>query len=151
MSFERRAAELFIDFPTPPSQAFAAATRQVGKLLFIGAALPFGDGRVQCRGRLGLGVTIDQGRQAARQACVQALAMVREALGDLDRIRAVVQLVGYIASGPEFHDQGKVLDGASQLLHEIFGAAGAHVRTAVGAVSLPHGAAVQIELIVEIK
>ncbi|MBI2346461.1 MAG: RidA family protein [Deltaproteobacteria bacterium] len=152
MSAEKRAAELFLDFPVPPaSPAGTLHTRQVGKLLFVGGALPIGEGRIQGKGRLGLEVSLDQGRGAARLALIQALAMIREEVGSLDKVRQVVQLTGQIASGAEFHQQGKVLDQASQLLVELFGAAGNHTRTAIGVTALPQQACVQIELIVEIK
>lgn len=152
MRFEQRAAALFIDFPIPPTPPSGTVhVRHVGKLFIVGGALPFSEGKVQTKGRLGLEVSLDQGRIAARVAVIQSLGMMRSTLQTLDRVRQVLQMTGYIASGPEFFDHGKVLDGASQLLMELFGPAGHHVRTAVGVASLPQNACVSLELVVEVK
>lgn len=152
MSVEERAAELFIDFPTPPTAATGTVcARQSGKLLFVGGAVPFSEGRVQGRGRCGLEVSVDQGRLAARSATIQALAMVRATVGSLDKVRQIVQLTAHVASGAEFHDQAKVADGASQLLTELFGAQGHHARTVVGVNVLPHAACIEISLVIEVK
>lgn len=152
MSVEQRAAELFIDFPTPVTGAAGVVhARQSGKLLFVSGAVPFSEGRVQIKGRCGLEVSVDQGRLAARSAVIQALAMIRAAVGTLDKVRQIVHLTAHVASGAEFHDQGKVVDGASQLLTELFGPQGHHARTVVGVNVLPQGACIEMTLIVEVK
>lgn len=152
MSVEARAAELFIDFPVPPTTAVGTVhARQSGKLLIVSGALPFSDGRLQGKGRLGLELNVDQGRSSARLAVIQSLAMARAQVGTLDKIRQVVQLTGYVACGAEFQEQSKVLDAASQLLSDLFGPAGLHARTVVGVNALPSGACVMIELMFELK
>lgn len=152
MSVEQRAADLFLDLPTPSTpHGPMLYARAAGKLLFCSGALPISDGKVQFRGRVGLEVTLDQARSAARLALLQLLASVRAYCGSLDKVRQVIHLTGQIASGAEWHEQEKVVDGASQLLVDLFGPAGQHSRTAVGVLALPQEACVQLELIVEIK
>ncbi|MBI4365368.1 MAG: RidA family protein [Deltaproteobacteria bacterium] len=152
MGFEAKAAALFIDFPIPPSPATGTAhCREHGKLLWIGGALPFGEGRIQGKGRVGLEIGVDQARLAARLALVQALATVRGHLGTLDRIRQILTLTGYIASGSEFQDHAKVFESATQLLTDLFGGAGLHARTLLGVATLPLGACAQVDLLVEVK
>ena len=136
MDFDKKIDELFLDLPEalPESGAVANAV-QVGKLIFLSGALPWKEGKIAYKGRLGLEVSIDNGRAAAHAACMQALGTLRN-----------------ISSGGDFHEQQKVLDGASRLLHDIFGdTAGKHARTAVGVNVLPNNAAIELELVVEVK
>ena len=154
MDFDKKIDELFLDLPEalPESGAVANAV-QVGKLIFLSGALPWKEGKIAYKGRLGLEVSIDNGRAAAHAACMQALGTLRNFLGGrLNKVKQVVHLKGYISSGGDFHEQQKVLDGASRLLHDIFGdTAGKHARTAVGVNVLPNNAAIELELVVEVK
>jgi len=153
MNFDKRIDELFIDLPEPAPEVGAVVhVAQTGKLLFAGGAFPWKDGRMSYRGRVGLELNLDSGRSAAHAAALQALGMLRRHLGGtLNKVKRIVMLRGFIASGSEFKDHHKVLDGASQLLIDIFGSsAGKHARSAVGVTALPHGAPVELEMVVEI-
>lgn len=154
MDFDKRADELFLDFPEPPKEeGLTVAAASAGKLVFLSGAYPLKDGRMSYKGRVGLEINTDTAKLAAHAACMQALGSLREFLGgSLNQVRRIVNLRGFVASGVEFHDHHKVLDGASQLLVDLFGAkAGKHSRTVVGVTSLPYNAAVELELVVEIK
>lgn len=154
MDFDKRIEELFLDIPevlTPTGSVLPAV--QTGKLVFLSGLLPWKEGRMGYKGRVGLELNVDTGRQASYAACVYGLGILRNFLGgSLNKVRQIVSLRGFVASGAEFHEQGKVVDGASQLLYDVFGAgAGRHTRTAVGVNTLPNGAAVELELVVEVK
>jgi enamine deaminase RidA (YjgF/YER057c/UK114 family) len=121
-----------------------------GDLLFVSGQISKGaDGRV-VTGKLGAGVSVEQGRAAARACALSILAQARNALGDLDRIRQIVKLTGFVASTAAFTDQPQVVNGASDLLVEILGDAGRHTRSAVGVAALPMDAAVEVEAIIAI-
>ncbi len=154
MDFDKRIEELFLDLPEPSKEkGIVANAVQTGKLVYLSGALPFKEGKMAYKGRVGLELTVDNGRQASHTACMQALSMLRVFLGDsLNKVKQVIARKGYVSSGAEFKDHGKVLDGASQLLNDVFGAnVGRHVRTAVGVNVLPNNAAVELELIVEVR
>src|SRR5262245_35760561 len=97
-------------------------------------------------GRLGEHLTVDEGYAAARVCALNALAVLKAELGSLDRITRIVTVTGYVACVPGFEQQPAVIDGASQVLHQIFGDAGRHTRSAIGVAALPRGAAVEIEV-----
>jgi len=148
MSYERRLKELQIELPLPPKPlATYVPAVQAGVLLFLSGVLPMRDGQLAFSGKLGRELTVDQGIESARLSLLNALAIVRQELGTLDRITRVVKVVGHVASAEGFVQQPQVLNGASDLLVEIFGEAGRHSRVAVGAAELPRGAPVEIELI----
>lgn len=154
MDFDARIDELFLDLPEPPPESGAVVNAvQMGKFVFISGVLPWKNGKMAYKGRLGLELRTDSGKMASHAACMNVLGILQSFLdGSLNKIKRIVQLRGFIASGAEFHDQDKVLDGASQLITDVFGAiAGKHVRTSVGVNSLPNNAAVQLELVVELK
>ncbi len=123
---------------------------RAGDLLFLSGVLPSRDGQLILTGKLGQGITIEQGMEAAKVAALNALAIVRGEVGSLDKVKRIVKMVGHIASAPGFTDQPQVLNGASDLLVQIFGEAGKHARVAVGAAELPRQAPVEIELIVQV-
>jgi enamine deaminase RidA (YjgF/YER057c/UK114 family) len=112
--------------------------------------LPRIDGQLTCIGTLGDDVTVEEGAVAAEVCALNALAVLEEALGTLDMIERVLTVTGYVASAPDFHQQPAVIDGASKVLHQIFGEAGRHSRSAIGVAALPRGGAVEIEVIVSI-
>jgi enamine deaminase RidA (YjgF/YER057c/UK114 family) len=113
--------------------------------------LPFQDGQLTCTGKVGRELTTDQGSAASRTAVLNALAVVRQELGTLDRVRKVVRMVGHVASADGFVQQPAVINGASDLLVQIFDDAGRHARVAVGVAELPLNAPVELELILEVN
>jgi enamine deaminase RidA (YjgF/YER057c/UK114 family) len=151
MSLETRLEELGIVLPAPPRPLGAYVPAVVtGPLLFLSGMLPIKDGRPAMTGRMGVDLTIEQGRHAARLAALNGLAVARESLGSLDRIHRAVRLVTHIRCAPDFADLAAVADGASELLALLFGSGGGHARLAVGAVSLPALVPVELELVFEI-
>ncbi|MDH7499362.1 MAG: RidA family protein [candidate division NC10 bacterium] len=151
MSAEARLKGLGISLPAAPKPVanYVPAVR-VGNLLFVSGHGPYSDGKTILSGKLGKDLTVEQGYQTARNVTLNALSSVRAALGDLDRVRRVVKLLGMVNCTEDFPDQPKVLNGASDLLVEIFGEAGKHARSAVGMQSLPNQIPVEIEMILEV-
>lgn len=134
----------------PPAANYVPWVR-TGNLLFIAGQVPVKDGKDLVSGKLGSEVSMEQGQQAARQCAINILAHVRAALGgDLDRVVRCVRLTGYVNAVPEFGDQPKVVNGASDLMVEVFGDAGRHARAAVGVGSLPRNVAVEVDAIFEV-
>jgi enamine deaminase RidA (YjgF/YER057c/UK114 family) len=152
MSFDARLHTLGLELPSPPKPvaSYIPAVRS-GNLLFLSGVLPFHDGKVTLTGKLGRELTTNQGRDAARTAVLNALAIARQELGTLDGIQKVVRMVGHVASAEGFVQQPTVINGASDLLVQIFGDAGRHARVAVGAAELPLNAPVELELIFEVR
>ena len=150
-SFEQTVARLGVVLPAPPKPVatYVSAVR-AGQLLFLSGVIPFRDGKLALEGKLGKDLGIEQGYEAARIALLNALAIVRSELGTLDRVKRCVRMVGYVASAEGFVQQPAVINGASDLLVEIFGEAGRHARVALGAAELPLNAPVELELIVEV-
>lgn len=118
----------------------------------ISGDMLYASGRVSLtRGELGTDLSVSQGQMAAKEAMLDILAIIKQEIGDLDRITGVEKMIGFVRSGPSFTEQPKVIDGASDLLVSLFGEAGRHARTATGVAQLPFGAAVQLELILKIR
>lgn len=140
-------AQLGIELPTPAPPAGAYVPFVVaGRLLLVAGQLPMWNGTLKYDGRVGAEITLEDGIAAARLCGLNLLAQARAACdGDLDRVRRVLRLGGFVQAAPGFTDHPKVLNGASELMVEVFGQAGRHVRVAVGAASLPMAAAVEIE------
>jgi len=133
-----------------PLAAYLPA-KQSGKLIFTAGQLPIIQGVVMSKGLLGKDLDVEDAKNAARICTLNALSAIKGVIGDLDRIRQVVRVVGYVASVPSFTQQPAVVNGASELLLEIFGEAGKHARSAVGITALPLNASVEIELTVEVE
>ena len=151
MSFDAKLKALNIELPMAPKPvANYVPVVRAGDLLFLSGVLPSRDGQLILTGKLGQGITIEQGMEAAKVAALNALAIVRGEVGTLDKVKRIVKMVGHIASAPGFTDQPQVLNGASDLLVQIFGETGKHARVAVGAAELPRQAPVEIELIVQV-
>ena len=148
---ENKLRELGIELPAVPSPAgsYVPAVR-AGSFLFTAGQLPFENGEIRLTGKVGDGVTPEEAREAARLCALNALAVVASEAGGLSGVRRVVKVTGYVASAPGFTGQPGVLDGASELLGDVFGEAGLHARSAVGVTELPLGAPVEVELIVEL-
>jgi enamine deaminase RidA (YjgF/YER057c/UK114 family) len=144
---EKKLAALGITLPTPaaPIANYVPFVR-AGNMLVVSGQLCFGaDGKLVAKGQLGGAVSVDDGQKAARACGVNLLAQVKAALGDLDKVAHVVRLGGFINSAPGFADGPKVMNGASDLMVEMFGDKGRHARTTVGVSALPADAAVEVE------
>jgi enamine deaminase RidA (YjgF/YER057c/UK114 family) len=149
---EKRLASLGFSLPSPasPIANYVPFVRS-GSMLVISGQLCFGaDGKLAATGQLGGGVSIEQGQTAARACAVNLLAQVKAALGDLDQVARVVRLGGFINSAPGFADGAKVMNGASDLMVEVFGDRGRHARSTVGVAALPADAAVEVEGLFEV-
>jgi enamine deaminase RidA (YjgF/YER057c/UK114 family) len=148
---ETKLAKLGIMLPTPaaPIANYVPFTRS-GNLLVISGQLCFGDGTLVAKGQLGAGVSVEDGQKAARACAVNLLAQVKAAIGELDQIKRVLRLGGFINSAPGFTDGPKVMNGASDLMVEVFGDKGRHARTTVGVSALPADAAVEVEGLFEV-
>ncbi len=152
-AFEARLAELGIELPAvaAPVAAYIPAV-VTGSYVYTSGQLPFTDGALPATGKVGDGdglVPAEDAKAYARTAVLNALAAVRAELGSLDRVTRIVKLVGFVASDPAFTGQPGVINGASELLGEIFGDAGRHARSAVGVAVLPLDSPVELELVVE--
>jgi enamine deaminase RidA (YjgF/YER057c/UK114 family) len=158
---EARLQELGITLPEPAAPVanyipfntvdFAVETGRRHGLVVVSGQIPLREGRIAHTGKLGGGVSVEQGQQAARLCFVNLLAQVKAAcMGDLDRVKQVVRLGGFIAATPEFTEHARVMNGASDLAVEVFGEAGRHARTTIGVPSLPGDAAVEVEGMFEI-
>ena len=137
------------EVPTPLAAYIPA--KKTGQVIFTAGQLPILDGELICKGLLGQDVDVEQAYQAARICTLNALAAIKVVVKDLDQIFQVVRVVGYVASTPTFTQQPAIVNGASELLLEIFGEVGKHARSALGVASLPLNASVEIELTVEVK
>jgi enamine deaminase RidA (YjgF/YER057c/UK114 family) len=152
LTYENRLKELGYSLPEPPKPvASYVPSVRVGKLLFVSGVLPLVNDRPLYTGKLGREVTLEQGYEAAKVAALNALSIIKSSLGSLEKVRRVVRLVGYVASAEGFNEQPKVVNGASDLLIQVFGEKGKHSRVAVGVMELPRGAPVEIEMIVQTK
>ena len=149
---EARLADLGIELPDAPAPAANYVPFVVsGNLVFIAGQVTVWNGELRYQGRLGADFDVDEGYQAARLCGLNLIAQARAAAGgDLDRIKRVVKLGGFVNSTPDFTDHPKVLNGASDLMADVFGEAGKHARFAVGAASLPLGVAVEVDGVFEL-
>jgi enamine deaminase RidA (YjgF/YER057c/UK114 family) len=149
---EARMRELGYAFPKPSPAAgnYVGAVR-VGNLVFVSGHGPHDDGHIVYRGKLGRDMDVETGRKAAELVILNALRSLKQEIGSLDKVKRIVKLLGMVNSTPDFGDQPKVIDGASNLLTAVFGDRGKHARSAVGFVNLPFGIAVEIEMIVEVE
>jgi enamine deaminase RidA (YjgF/YER057c/UK114 family) len=147
-SVEQRLGALGIVLPTPtvPSANYVPTVLSGGQL-YVSGQVPVGPSGLQWRGRLGEAVSLTDGQAAARQCAINILAQAKAALGNLDRIVRLVKVVGFVASTPDFHDQPKVINGASDLFVEVLGENGRHARSSIGVAALPQGAPVEVEAI----
>jgi enamine deaminase RidA (YjgF/YER057c/UK114 family) len=146
----KRLTELGIHLPTPPKPVASYVPFLVtGPLVFVSGQLSLEDGQL-IAGKVGEDIALDEAVRAARACALNLIAQAQAAAGDLDRVKRVVKLTGFVNAVPDFTDHPKVINGASDLMVEVFGEAGRHTRAAVGAGSLPLNAAVEIEAIFEI-
>ena len=149
---EKKLAELGIVLPTPatPVANYIPFVR-VGALLFVSGQICLdASGKLVAKGRLGDGVSVEDGQKAARACAINVLAQVKAALGDLDKVKQVARLGGFINSAPSFLEGPKVMNGASDLMVAVLGDKGRHARTTVGVAALTADAAVEVEGIFEV-
>jgi len=136
--------------PAPAPVANYVGAVQVGDLVFVSGHGPVKDGKLTYRGKLGRDFSVAEGYEAARLVMLNALASLRGAIGDLDRVKRVVKLLGMVNSTPDFFQQPEVINGASDLLVALYGDRGRHARCAVGMASLPFNISVEIEALIEV-
>lgn len=147
MKIEQRIAELGYQLPEPPQPlGFYVPAKRIGDLVYTS-----GQGSRSIIGKVGGNLTIEDGQAAAREAILNCLATVKSVIGDLDKVEEVWKVLGFVNSADGFDQQPKVINGASELLINIFGEAGRHARSAIGAPELPNSIAVEIEIIVKVK
>ena len=149
-SIDERLAELGLVIPdvAAPAGAYVPAIA-TGTLVFTAGQLPFVDGALPVTGKVGADVAPERAKELAAICVLNALAAARTAIGSLDRVTRVVKVVGFVASDPTFSGQPGVINGASELLGQIFGETGKHARSAVGVAVLPLDSPVEVELILE--
>ncbi len=148
---EERLAELGRKLPgvAAPVAAYVPAVRS-GDHVFTSGQLPMVEGSLAATGKVGAQVSPEDAKELAATCALNALAAIKAEVGDLSRVRRVVKVVGYVASAPDFAGQPGVVNGASELLGNVFGDRGAHARSAVGVTVLPLDAPVEVELVVEV-
>jgi len=152
MTIEERLTALGLALPAPRAPAYAYVPVAChGGLAWVSGQLPWHTDGTLPQGKLGASVSIDEGRDAARLCVLNALSLMRETLGTLERIERVVKVTGFVASAPGFIDQPSVMDGASSMLLEIFGEAGRHARSAVGMAELPRAVPIEVEFVFGIR
>src|SRR5450759_1063843 len=152
MTIDERLAELGIELPELPQPiGVYVLWVQTGNLLYTSGIGPQERGQFPYRGKVGAGVTVDEGRAAARLCMLNLLSLIKQGAGSLERVERVVKVLGFVASAPGFNDQPLVMNGASELLQQVFGERGRHARSAIGVNELPRAPPVEIEMIVELK
>jgi enamine deaminase RidA (YjgF/YER057c/UK114 family) len=134
----------------PPLGGLYVRMKRVGDLAYVSGQGPAIEGAPTLLGKVGSTLTLEQGQAAARACVLNALAVLHDSLGSLERVRNVVKILGFVASAPGFNDQPKVINGGSQLLIEVFGEIGRHARSAIGTNELPGDIPVEIEFIFEV-
>ncbi len=148
---EDRLRALGYELPDVPRPAGSyVLVSRTGALLFTAGQLPFKDGRLPYAGKVGAEVSVEDAKEAARLCALNSLAAVKAEAGTLENVRRIVKITGYVASAAGFNGQAEVMNGASNLLGEVFGEQGLHARTAVGVSELPLNAPVEVESVIEL-
>lgn len=152
MRVEQKLKELGLELPNNPANpaSLILSYRRTGNIVYLSGHGPSRGGKVQYVGKLGREVTTEQGRAAAQLTMLNLLESLKNCIGDLDKVTQVVKLLGLVNSTEDFTEQPAVINGATQLLIDLYGEAGKHARSAVGMAQLPGGMAVEIEMIVEV-
>ncbi|MGW2306841.1 RidA family protein [Actinomadura luteofluorescens] len=148
---EERIRELGIELPeaVPPVASYVPTAR-TGSLVYTAGQIPLVKGELGATGKVGAEVSAEEAARQARICALNAIAALKAEVGELSRIVRIVKVVGFVASAPDFHGQPQVINGASDLLAEVFGDAGRHARSAVGVAVLPRDVPVEVELIAEV-
>ena len=152
MEIENKLKALGIVLPDPPTPAanYIGYVR-IGNLLFIGGNIGRIDGVIKYRGKVGAEISVEQAYDAARNCALNHLAIMKSALGDLDKVERIVKVLGYVNVAPGFVDMPKVVNGESDLLVQVFGEKGQHTRAAIGVASLSQDAPVENEITVQVS
>jgi len=151
MGAEQKLKELGLALPQPPKPvANYVPAVKTGNLLFVSGHGPYNDGSTKISGKVGRELTVEEGYQAARTVALNCLATIKDTLGDLDKVKGFVKLLGMVNCTEDFKDQPKVINGCSDLLVAIFGDKGKHARSAVGMQALPNQIPVEIEMVLEV-
>jgi enamine deaminase RidA (YjgF/YER057c/UK114 family) len=150
---DKRLAELGIELPVAAKPvANYVPWARTGNLVFISGQGPMENGKLTLQGHLGKDISVDDGIKSARLCAINVLAQLKDACGgDLDRVKRVVKLVGFVNATADFQDHPKVINGASDLMVEVFGDKGRHARSAVASPSLPFGISTEVEAILEVE
>lgn len=150
--FEEKLKEMGLTLPqvAKPVAAYVPAV-QVEKYVYTSGQIPFVDGELKYKGRVGGDLSDKEGYEAARVCALNCLSAIKSVAGSLDNIERIVKVTGFVNSAPGFSGQPGVINGASELLGQVFGEAGSHARAAVGVSELPLNAAVEVEMIVKLK
>jgi enamine deaminase RidA (YjgF/YER057c/UK114 family) len=150
---EKRLADMGITLPAPttPVANYVPFVRTRNMLICSGQICFDGDGKLVAKGKLGGGVSVEDGQKAARVCAINLLSQVKAAIGDLDKVARVIRLGGFVNSVPDFIDGPKVMNGASDLMVAAFGDKGRHARTTVGVAVLPQDAAMEVEGLFEVE
>lgn len=148
---EERVTELGLKLPpvTRPLASYVPTAR-TGSLVYTAGQLPIAGGELLAVGKVGAEISTDQAADLAKTCALNVIAALKAEVGELSRVARIVKVVGFVASAPDFYDQPKVINGASDLLGAVFGDAGAHARSAVGVAVLPRNAPVEVEAIAEV-
>ena len=149
---EQQLDKLGVELPevAKPAGVYVPAVRS-GDYVYTSGQLPFVNGELKVTGKLGGGVSIEDGYEAAKLAAVNGLAAVKSVIGDLDEVEQIVKVTGFVNSAADFADHPKVINGASEFLGEVFGVRGEHARSAVGVAALPMDTPVEVEMIVKVR
>jgi enamine deaminase RidA (YjgF/YER057c/UK114 family) len=151
MSVAAQLQKLGISLPAAPAAVGSdVGVVRTGNLVVTSGQLPWKDGKLLHTGRLGDPLTVEQGYEAAKQCAINALAQIQSAIGDLEKVKQVVRVEGYVYGAPGFRQQPQVLNGASEFLNAVFGVRGKHTRTALGVTDMPLDAPVQLVVWVEV-
>ena len=149
---DEKLAALKISLPTPPKPvgSYVPAVK-AGNLVFVSGQIPIIEGKVEYQGKVPTDLSVETAQKAATVCIVNALAQLRAEIGTLDNVSRIVRVSGFVNSEPDFYDQPKVINAASDLLFEIFGDRGRHSRIAVGVASLPLNSAVEIDMVAQVS
>jgi len=149
---EAKLSQLNITLPeTPAPKGNYLPCVRSGNILYLSGTLPIADGKVACEGAVGLEKTIEEAYEGAKLCVLNSLSVVKSTIGNLDQVERIISLTGFVYAQTGFRDSPKVINGASDLLVEIFGEKGKHSRAAVTVSGLPSGATVEIQMIVEVS
>lgn len=136
---------------TPKALARYCTVQHTGNLIFTSGGGPIKDGKILYRGKVGSDLTLQEGKEAARQSAFYMLSLIKGFLGDLDRVEKIIKVTAFVASAPDFYDQPLVVDGFSEVMEEVFGACGKHARTAIAVPQLPFNTPVEVDMVVEVN
>lgn len=151
MKIENKLGEIGINLPTPPTPiASYISCKQVGQLIFISGQGPIIDGKQLYTGKVGAEVSIEDAYKAAHACGINLIAQLKKFLGDLDKVKSIVHVKGFVACTNDFEEQPSVINGVSDLMIDVFGEAGYHTRCALGTNALPSNIPVEVEMIVEV-